>query len=354
MDTAPARKIRVVVVDDSALIRSVLTEIINTAGDMEVVATAADPLIARERIREHDPDVITLDVEMPRMDGIEFLRRLMRLRPTPVVMISSLTAQGSSVALEALSLGAVDVMPKPAFDLRNGLQGYAEDIRERLRGAARARVRPAAPRVTGSQPLPPPHRRLPPPSLIAIGASTGGTEAIREVLEGLPAVGPPIVIVQHMPALFTRTFAARLDRLCPMQVKEAEDGEVLRPGWAYLAPGGATHMAMRTTLQGWCVVLQPTPPVNRHRPAVDVLFDAVAREAGRRCVAVLLTGMGKDGAQGMLHLRQAGAYTLAQDEATSVVYGMPREAVVLGAVDEELPLEMIAPRIRTLLVGRTR
>jgi two-component system, chemotaxis family, protein-glutamate methylesterase/glutaminase len=344
MPTSPA-KIRVVVVDDSALIRSLLTTIINETPDMEVVATASDPLVARERIRQHNPDVITLDVEMPRMDGIEFLRRLMRLKPTPVLMISTLTQAGSEHALQALELGAVDFISKPTSNVANHMQDYADEIREKIRMAAAARARlphryavPARP-VTGSG-----GGRINPRALLFVGASTGGTEAIREFLAGLPADCPPILIVQHMPEHFTASFAQRLDGLSAMRVKEAEDDEIIRRGTAYIAPGHS-HMRICKGPTGWYIGLDRGEPVNRHRPAVDVLFDSAAERVGRDAIAVILTGMGKDGALGMLHMRAAGAYTLAQEEKSCVVYGMPKEAVTLGAVDEICPLDRLAERV---------
>ncbi|BEV71892.1 MULTISPECIES: chemotaxis response regulator protein-glutamate methylesterase [unclassified Paludibacterium] len=338
-------KIRVVVVDDSALIRSLLTSIIDGAPDMEVVATAADPLVARERIRETDPDVITLDVEMPRMDGIEFLRRLMRLRPTPVLMISTLTQQGSETALTALELGAVDFIPKPSTNVNAGMQAYAEEIREKIRMAAAARKRlPTRPPVAPAPPVAGRPMRLNPNKLVFVGASTGGTEAIRTFLGGMPGECPPILIVQHMPENFTFSFANRLDTLCAMHVKEAEDGEAVCRNTAYIAPGHS-HMRICRRQSGWYIGLDQSEPVNRHRPAVDVLFDSAAERVGRDAVAVIMTGMGKDGARGMLAMHQAGAYTLAQDEASSIVYGMPKEAVAVGGVDEICPLDRLAPRV---------
>lgn len=347
MPTSPV-KIRVIVVDDSALIRSLLTTIINEAPDMEVVATASDPLVARERIRQHNPDVITLDVEMPRMDGIEFLRRLMRLKPTPVLMISTLTQAGSEHALQALELGAVDFIAKPASNVANNLQGYAEEIREKIRVAAAARARlphryvaPTPPPATLSRPG---STRINPRLLLFVGASTGGTEAIREFLGGLPADCPPILIVQHMPEHFTASFAQRLDGLSAMRVKEAVDGETVNRGTAYIAPGHS-HMRICKGPTGWYIGLDQGEPVNRHRPAVDVLFDSAAERVGSDAVAVIMTGMGKDGARGMLNMRHAGAYTFAQDEKSCVVYGMPKEAVAMGGVDEICPLDRLAERV---------
>jgi two-component system chemotaxis response regulator CheB len=339
-------KIRVVVVDDSALIRSLLTTIINEADDMEVVATASDPIVARERIRQFSPDVITLDVEMPRMDGIEFLRRLMRLKPTPVLMISTLTAHGSDIALAALELGAVDFITKPASNVAKDMQGYANDIREKIRIAAAARTR----LPHRYAPASPPQRSAAPPArlnsrtLLFVGASTGGTEAIRTFLGGLPADCPPTLIVQHMPENFTASFATRLDGLSAMRVKEAEDNEPVRRGTAYIAPGHS-HMRICKGGDGWYISLDRGEPVNRHRPAVDVLFDSAAERVGGDAIAVIMTGMGKDGARGMRHMRDAGAYTIAQDEASCIVYGMPKEAVMQGGVNEVCPLERLAERV---------
>jgi two-component system chemotaxis response regulator CheB len=337
-------KIRVVVVDDSALIRQLLTTIINEAQDMEVVATAADPLVARERIRSSNPDVITLDVEMPKMDGIEFLRRLMRLKPTPVLMISTLTQAGSEAALTALELGAVDFIAKPTVDVANNMQAYADEIREKIRMCAKARARLPHRYVTAPVVQPVRGGRLSASTLVFVGASTGGTEAIRVFLGGLPADCPPVLLVQHMPEHFTASFAQRLDGLCAMHVKEAQDGEPVLRGTAYIAPGHS-HMRLRRSPSGWLITLDQSEPVNRHRPAVDVLFDAAAERVGADAIAVIMTGMGKDGAQGMLKMRQAGAYTLAQDEASSVVYGMPKEAVAVGGVNEICTLDALSGRV---------
>ena len=350
MNTSTSRKIRIVVVDDSALIRSLLTSIINEAPDMEVVATASDPIVARERIRETNPDMITLDVEMPRMDGLEFLRRLMRLRPTPVLMISSLTQSGSETTLSALELGAVDFLPKPTLDVSNTMQSYADDIHDKIRMVAAARLRRPALFAAAPKAAPP---RLAPSllrqnAIIAVGASTGGTDAIKEFLDKLPANCPPVMIVQHMPEGFTLSFAKRLDKLCAMQVKEAEDGEPLLRGTAYIAPGHS-HMRLGKGTQGFVICLDQGPPVNRHRPAVDVLFASVASLAAAQTVAVILTGMGKDGAQGMLQLREGGAITFAQDEASCVVYGMPREAVAQGGVMHVHPLSQLADKVMDCL-----
>lgn len=349
--------IKVLIVDDSPVMRLMLREIIDGAPDLRVVGTAADPIEAREQIKALEPDVLTLDVEMPKMNGVEFLRRLMKLRPMPVVMISTLTEKGSQTTLEALELGAVDFVPKPAGHSLDALKQSAEDIREKIRGAYGARVRALRP-----EPPPQPARpaalapvapRLDPNRLVAIGASTGGTEAIKEVLTRFPAEMPGIVIVQHMPETFTGSFARRLDGLCRLRVKEAEPGERIQPGTAYLAPGHS-HLSVRKSGGVYIVELSRGEPVNRHRPSVDVLFDSVAAAAAHHAVGVILTGMGKDGARGMLAMRGAGAWTIAQDQATCVVYGMPREAVAVGAVDEVLPLPDIAGRVVTRLAAGER
>ena len=337
------KKTRVLVVDDSALVRKLLSEIINQQRDMEAVGAAADPLIAREMIRELDPDVLTLDVEMPRMDGLDFLSRLMRLHPMPVVMVSTLTDRGSEVTLKALELGAVEFVSKPRVGIAGGLQDYAEEITGKIRAAVQSRPRrtPQQP-VAGMPALPPVgNRLLSTEKLIAIGASTGGTEAIKEVLMQLPPDAPGILVTQHMPETFTRSFAARLDSLCRVSVKEAEHGERVLPGHAYIAPGHS-HLLLRRSGANYVTELSQGPPVNRHRPSVDVLFDSVARVAGPNAMGVILTGMGKDGAAGMLAMRQAGAWNVAQDEASCVVFGMPREAIAAGAADDVLPLREIA------------
>ncbi|MBB5213408.1 two-component system chemotaxis response regulator CheB [Parapusillimonas granuli] len=321
-----------------------MTEIINSHPDMEVVAAAPDPLVARELIKQHNPDVLTLDVEMPRMDGLDFLERLMRLRPMPVVMVSSLTERNSEVTLRALELGAVDFVTKPKLGLRDGLLEYSELIADKIRAAANSRPRQAV------QPSTAPARRLvqhfsTTEKLVMIGASTGGTEAIRQVLEPLPANSPAIMITQHMPAGFTRSFVQRLDNLCAMQVHEAEDGQRVLPGHVYLAPGGVAHMKLARSGANYVVKLDYSEPVNRHRPSVDVLFHSAAEVAGKNAIGVILTGMGKDGAQGLLAMKEAGAVTFAQDEASCVVFGMPREALLIGAADAAVPLSEISERI---------
>ncbi|MER1966505.1 chemotaxis response regulator protein-glutamate methylesterase [Castellaniella sp. GW247-6E4] len=338
------KKIRVLCVDDSALVRSLMSEIIGGQSDMEVVATAPDPLVARELIKQHNPDVLTLDVEMPRMDGLDFLERLMRLRPMPVVMVSSLTERNSEVTLRALELGAVDFVTKPRLGLRDGLLEYSDMIADKIRAAALARPRQRQMVDGGAR------KRLAvafatTEKLVVIGASTGGTEAIRHVLEPLPANSPAIMITQHMPAGFTKSFVQRLDGLCAMSVHEAEDGQRVLPGHVYLAPGGVAHMKLARSGANYVVKLEYSEPVNRHRPSVDVLFHSAAQVAGRNAIGVILTGMGKDGAQGLLAMREAGARTFAQDEASCVVFGMPREALLIGAAEEAVPLADMSERI---------
>jgi two-component system chemotaxis response regulator CheB len=343
-------KIKVLCVDDSALIRSLMTEIINSQPDMVVVATASDPLVARDLVKQHNPDVMTLDVEMPRMDGLEFLEKLMRLRPMPVVMVSSLTERGSEAALRALELGAIDFVTKPRLGIRDGLLSYTDLIAGKIRVAASAKLLPArrpaaAGGAAGGTEAPLLHSPLlSTEKLIIIGASTGGTEAIREVLQPLPPDSPGILIAQHMPAGFTNSFAQRLNNLCRIVVSEAVHGERVLPGHAYIAPGGF-HLSLTRSGANYVAQVDQEPPVNRHRPSVDVLFDSAARHAGKNAIGVILTGMGRDGAEGLLRMRQAGAHTLAQDEASCVVFGMPREAIALGAVNEVVPLQEMSQRV---------
>jgi two-component system chemotaxis response regulator CheB len=337
------KKITVLCVDDSALVRGLMTEIINSQPDMTVVATAPDPLVARELIKKHNPDVLTLDVEMPRMDGLDFLEKLMRLRPMPVLMVSSLTERGSEITLRALELGAVDFVTKPKLGIRDGLLEYTELITDKLRAAARARPRALAPAAPTRQVLRSPLSSS--EKLVIIGASTGGTEAIRHVLQPMPADSPAILITQHMPAGFTRSFAQRLDTLCSLTVREATHGERVLPGHVYLAPGGDYHMRLGRSGANYVVELDASEPVNRHRPSVDVLFHSAAANAGQNAIGVILTGMGKDGAAGLLEMKRAGARTLAQDEASCVVFGMPREAIALGGADEIVSLDGMSERI---------
>ena len=339
------KQIKVLVVDDSALVRSLLMEIIDRQPDMRCVGTAADPLIAREMIRERNPDVVTLDVEMPRMDGLDFLGRLMRLRPTPVVMVSSLTERGAEATLRALELGAVDFVAKPKLGLVDGLRGLAHDIVDKVRTAAAARVdRRATPRE--DRPATPlsPLGRLSTEKIIFIGASTGGTEATKDVLSRLPADAPAVVITQHMPPGFTRGYAMRLDAACRLHVREASDGERILPGHAYIAPGGL-HLAVDRSGANYVARVFDGEPVNRHKPSVEVLFQSAARVLGPNALGVMLTGMGADGAHGMRAMRDAGAYNIVQDEATSVIFGMPREAIAAGAAHEVVPLHSIAQRL---------
>ncbi|WP_354687655.1 chemotaxis response regulator protein-glutamate methylesterase [Cupriavidus necator] len=345
-----AAKIKVLCVDDSALIRSLMTEIINSQPDMEVVGTAPDPLVARDLIKRLNPDVLTLDVEMPRMDGLDFLERLMRLRPMPVLMVSSLTERGSEITMRALELGAVDFVTKPKLGIRDGLLEYTDTIADKLRAASRARVRAAAQPDAGAS-VPPPMLRSPLLStekLIILGASTGGTEAIKEFLMPLPPDSPAVMIVQHMPAGFTRSFAQRLDGLCRITVKEAVHGERVLPGHAYIAPGDS-HMRLARSGANYVAHLSQEAPVNRHRPSVDVLFDSAAEHGGKNVIGVILTGMGKDGARGMLRMREAGAYNLAQDEHTCIVFGMPKEAIAAGGVHEVVPLPAMTQRVMARL-----
>jgi len=341
--------IRVLIVDDSALVRALLTEIVRAQPDMEIVGAARDPYAARTLIRETNPDVITLDVEMPRMNGLEFLARLMQLRPTPVLMISSLTERGAEVTMRALELGAVDFVAKPRLGIAGGLEAAAEEIVSKIRVAARARLRRAP---AGARPAPP----LPAAGfsgtekLVFIGASTGGTEAIKDLLVSFPPDYPGTLITLHMPPGFTQRYAERLDRSCRITVREARDGEPVLPGHAYVAPGDH-HLRIARSGSDYLVRVSQDEHVNRHRPSVDVLFASAAKHAGPNAIGVLLTGMGKDGAKAMLEMRQAGAWTIAQDEASCVVYGMPREAVLLGAAAEVLPLDRIAGSIAERLAA---
>ena len=349
-----AEKIKVLIVDDSALIRALLTEIINQADDMEVIGTARDPLIAREKIRELQPDVITLDIEMPRMDGLEFLEKLMRLHPLPVLMISTHTEKGSAATLRALELGAVDFIAKPKLDIQHKLEEYAAEITEKIRMIAQAKVYP----LHGYSLSKPQTKVAKIPAiksikrvneiekLIVIGASTGGTEAIKEILLDMPADSPPILIVQHMPEGFTKSYAARLNSLCQIAVNEAVHDERILPGHAYLAPGGYHLTILRRGGQYRCQISQDAP-VNHHRPSVDVLFNSVAKQANGNAVGIILTGMGKDGAAGLKQLHDVGCKTFAQNEATCVVFGMPKEAIALGAVDDTVSINKMTDSILT-------
>ena len=343
-------KIRVLVVDDSALVRSLLAEIINRQPDMQCIGAAPDPFVAREMIRNLNPDVLTLDVEMPRMDGIDFLSRLMRLRPMPVVMVSTLTEHGAEVTMRALELGAIDFVAKPKIGVADGLRLLAEDITEKVRIAAKARIRKppaneAGTRATARTAVAPTSvGRLSTEKIIFIGASTGGTEATKEVLLGLPHDAPAVMITQHMPPGFTLSYSTRLNGLCRIEVKEASDGERVLPGHAYIAPGGF-HLSVDRCGANYVARVSDSDPVNRHKPSVEVLFESAARVVGRNALGVMLTGMGGDGAQGMKHMRDAGSWNLVQDEASCVVFGMPREAIAAGAANEVLPLCEIAPKL---------
>jgi len=350
--------IKVLIIDDSALVRKLLTEMLGKSRDIEVVGTAADPFAARERIKQLNPDVITLDVEMPRMDGITFLENLMRLRPMPVVMVSSLTQQGAEVTLRALELGAVDFIAKPRIDVAGTFGDYADELIAKVKVAASARVNPhlsrvprtVDPRRSADAVLPaasPRRGLLTTERVIAIGSSTGGTEAIREVLEALPPDAPAIVISQHIPAAFSKPFAERMDRSSPMSVCQAQDGQYILPGHVYIAPGDLHLLVERDGARYRCR-LSDGPQVNRHRPSVDVLFRSVAQNVGPNALGVILTGMGDDGARGLKEMLDAGASTIAQDEASSVVWGMPGAAVKLGAAQQVLTLQRIPAELLRL------
>jgi len=348
------RKIRILIVDDSALIRALLTKILSEDPELTVVGSAADAYQAREMIKSLNPDVLTLDIEMPKMDGIAFLRNIMRLRPMPVVMISTLTERGAPATLEALDIGAVDFIAKPKSASGENLGDYTQEIIEKIKGAAAAKVRvadlsrPQSKRKDTQSVIPLNGVRA--GALIAIGASTGGTEAIKEVLVRLPPNAPPVVIAQHIPPVFSSSYAQRLDSCCSITVVEAVDGQPIEAGCAYLAPGDF-HLILQPKGGGFVCRLLSTDRVNRHRPSVDVLFESVAERVGGKAVAALLTGMGADGARGLLDIRNAGGHTLVQDEDSSVVWGMPGAAYKLGAAVKMLPLDLIAQEI---LRGVTR
>lgn len=334
--------IKVLVVDDSALVRSLLAEIIRDTPDMALVGAAPDAYVARDMVNQFVPDVITLDIEMPRMDGLAFLERLMAARPTPVVMISTLTEAGAEATLRALELGAVDFIPKPKLGVTSGIREYAEIIVEKIRAAAGVKVKPLLkknrPEITSEQKLQASSSLQGTEKIIAIGASTGGTEAIKDLLVQLPAAVPGIVMTQHMPPGFTRTYAERLNKTTLLHVVEAKGGERILPGHAFLAPGGH-HLVVVRSGADYRIKLSDAEPVHRHRPAVDVMMESVAAVGGKNVIGVLLTGMGKDGAKGMLDIRTQGGFTIAQDEASCVVYGMPKEAVALGGVDQIVSLD---------------
>lgn len=337
--------IRVLSIDDSALMRQLLTTILKSDSEIEVVGVAPDPYTAWEKIKKLKPDVLTLDVEMPKMDGLTFLERLMRMHPLPVVMVSSLTEKGCQTTMRALELGAIDFVTKPSIDVSSGTARIAEEVIAKVKTAARARLRQRSTRP------PAPVAAAPTQALIrsthkviAFGASTGGTEALYDVLTRLPADSPGIVIVQHMPPGFTKSFAQRLDRSCKIRVSEAKDGDRILPGHALIAPGDHHMEVLRSGAQ-YCVKVFDAPPVNRFRPSVDVLFNSCARYLGSNVTGVILTGMGYDGAKGMLAMRQAGAHTIAQDEESCVVFGMPKEAIAAGGVAQIMPLDSIAGRL---------
>jgi len=348
-DSAPSGKIRVLVVDDSAVMRQAMTAILSSEPDLEV-STAIDPLIAMDKMKRWRPDVIVLDLEMPRMNGIEFLRKIMAEDPLPVIVCSALTTDGSDVALEALEAGAVEIVSKPRLDVREFVEESAVMIGDAIRAAARAsqsRLRRPSARPVDSSAVRPAARTIAPAAagtVIALGASTGGTEALRVLLESLPVETPGVVIVQHMPPVFTSAFAARLNSTCAIEVLEARDGDEVCPGRALVAPG-SRHVRLRRRRLGYSVEVFDGPLVSRHRPSVDVLFQSVAEEAGARAAGALLTGMGDDGALGLLAMRRAGALTIAQDEATCVVFGMPAKAIAHGAAMYVLALRDIAPAL---------
>jgi two-component system chemotaxis response regulator CheB len=357
-----SRSVRVLIIDDSASVRQTLTDILSADPGIEVIGTASDPFVAARRIQQDMPDVITLDVEMPRMDGITFLRKLMAQHPVPVVMCSSLVENGSTTLMEALEAGAVDIVLKPRVDTKQGLMDAGVRICDAVKGAAKAnltrlpgraasaigrRAEPAR-KLTADAVLPPPVTRhamaRTTETIVCIGASTGGTESLRVVLEALPVDCPGIVIVQHMPEKFTEAFARRLNSLCKVEVKEAADGDTVLRGRVLIAPGNK-HTLLHRSGARYYVTVKDGPLVSRHRPSVDVLFRSAAQYAGSNAAGIIMTGMGDDGARGLLEMKTAGARTIAQDEATSVVFGMPREAIELGAADKVLPLEMLASQI---------
>ena len=353
------KRIRVLIVDDSASVRQALTDVLSDDPDIEVIGTAGDPFAAAKIIQNEIPDVITLDVEMPRMDGISFLRKIMSQRPIPVVMCSSLTEEGSETLMQALEAGAVDVILKPKMGTRQFLEDSAVNIRESVKAASAAQLRKLpAKRMTVSKKLTA-DVIMPPPvpgakamartteKIVCIGASTGGTESLRVVIEALPADSPGVVVVQHMPELFTASFARRLDGVAKVTVKEAEDGDPVLRGHVLIAPGNR-HTLLQRSGARYHVTVQDGPLVSRHRPSVDVLFRSAARYAGANAIGIIMTGMGDDGAKGLLEMRQAGAYTVAQNEETCVVFGMPKEAIALGAAERVLPLDLLAQEIRRM------
>ncbi|MFO1349977.1 MAG: chemotaxis response regulator protein-glutamate methylesterase [Gammaproteobacteria bacterium] len=354
-------KIKVLIVDDSALVRQILTQVLGSDRGIQVVGAAIDPFDAREKIKRLNPQVLTLDVEMPKMDGISFLRNLMRLRPMPVVMVSSLTERGADVTLQALELGAVDFVSKPKIDLAHTLEDYAGELIAKIKMAYRAKLQPQRTSAAPPQAIPP---KLSADAvlaktnrtgyfkttdqIIAIGASTGGTEAIKEVLVRLPPRCPGVVITQHIPKAFSSSFAKRMNTVSALTVYEAEDGQYILPGHAYIAPGDQHLLVVRDGARYRCR-LSSGPPVNRHRPSVDVLFRSVAQNVGQNAIGAILTGMGDDGARGIKEMHEVGAHTIAQDEKTSVVWGMPQEAIKLGGIDSILPLHDVAAKLMALV-----
>lgn len=345
-------KIRVMIVDDSAVVRQVVAGILGSSPEIEVIGTAADPIFAMEKMKREWPDVIVLDVEMPRMDGITFLKKIMMEKPTPVLICSTLTEKGAETTMQALASGAVGVAAKPRLGLKQHLQDASEDLIHMVRAASRANVKkiraPSAPppKLSADAILPQSIQAMARTTdmVVAIGTSTGGTQALEAVLASLPRVCPGIVVVQHMPEKFTEAFARRLDGVCQIEVKEAKSGDRVMPGRALIAPGGR-HMLLKRSGAQYHVEIVDGPPVSRHRPSVDVLFRSVAQCAGRNALGIIMTGMGDDGANGLLEMRQAGAATIGQDEATCVVYGMPKEAAKRGAVEKTVPLSAIANEI---------
>lgn len=339
------KKIKVLIIDDSALIRNLLGEILGSCDDIQVVGAAEDPYDARDQIKRLNPDVLTLDIEMPRMNGLTFLKNLMRLRPMPVIMISTLTEEGAPATLEALELGAIDFIPKPKVNVAQEMSKYAEDLHRKIRTAAGSVPRPLPdPQIQAQS-----HVRVVTPekvtfshnALIAIGASTGGTEAIKEVITRLPAHFPPVVIAQHIPPIFSSSYAMRMDKACQMKVFEAEHDQKIEKGCIYIAPGN-DHLTVKKVGREMFCQLSRSAPVNRHRPSVELLFNSVAEQIHKNAIGIILTGMGSDGAKGLLNMRNAGSKTIAQDQQTSVVWGMPKAAVDLEAADKILPLFNIA------------
>ena len=349
------KKIRVLIVDDSALIRTMFTKILEEDSDIEVVGSAADPLIARDLIKKHNPDVVTLDIEMPRMDGLTFLEKIMTLRPTPVVMVSSMTQERALETIRSLELGAVDCIGKPTGDERMGIEALSEELITKVKNASKAKVKAIKIHTDDEEVTTLKVKKTfdPSRSIIAIGASTGGVEAIREVLPLFPKTMPPILLTQHMPETFTKSFAQRLDDVCALTVHEAMDRQPVEPGNVYIAPGNKhLKLALNRSGHGYYCVLDNGEKVSGHRPSVDVLFKSIAQTAGTRGIGVIMTGMGRDGAEGMLEMKMAGAYNIGQDESSCVVYGMPKAAYLASALDEQVNLKKISERILELCSQR--